>query len=330
MTTRARTLSSSLERRVIGGPAMGSRWSVILWVTRDCDLSDLTARLAARMAGLEAALSRFRADSEVVVLDGAPLGEWQPVSRDLAEVVAVGLDVGRRSGGAFDIGLAAEVAACGFGRGWAGSGASRSRAVPAHKAIEIDFAGRRIRKHAPVSLDLAGIAKGWAVDELSRLVGEAGFACHLVALDGELRAGAAQPRTQRSGTSPWMIGLEAPAFGRRTVIGRIDLVDRAVATSGDNRRFGARGGHSIDPATGRPVADGPASVTVLAATCMAADAWATALMVRGRNGLPAAQAVGVEALFVTREPIAIPTATPGRDPQVSGSSAGCRVRMPSS
>jgi thiamine biosynthesis lipoprotein ApbE len=83
-------------------------------------------------------------------------------------------------------------------------------------------------------------------------------------------------------------------------------VDRAVATSGNNRRFDATGGHTIDPATGRSVAGGPASVSVLAATCIVADAWATALMVRGRHGLAAARAAGIEALFVAREPLAMP------------------------
>lgn len=290
-------------RRVISGPAMGSRWSVTLWAPGDCDLSDLTASLAGRVAAIETSLSRFRADSEVVAFDRAPLDQWRPVSRDLAAVVAVGLDVGRRSNGAFDIGLAAEVVARGFGKGWAAGGASRERIVAAHEAIELDADRLLIRKRAPVSLDLAGIAKGWAVDELSHLVAGAGFSCHLVALDGELRAGAAQPDGR-----PWAIGVEAPAIGRRAVIGRIDLVDRAVATSGDHRRFDADGGHTIDPATARSVADGPAAVSVLAASCVVADAWATALMVRGRDGLAAARAAGVEALFVAREPMA--TAVP--------------------
>lgn len=291
----------SLTRRVVSGKAMGSRWSVTLWAPEHRDLSDLVAGLAARIAAIETSMSRFRDDSEVSAFDRAPCDAWQSVSRDLAEVLAVGLDIGRRSGGAFDVGLAAEVAARGFGTGWSGSGVARDRIVPAHQTIELDLGARRIRKRAAVSLDLAGIAKGWAVDELSRLVAAAGFPSHLVALDGELRAGAVQPDGR-----PWAIGLEAPAIGRRAVIGHIDLIERSVATSGNNRRFDANGGHTIDPATGRSVAAAPASVSVLGSTCIVADAWATALMVRGRDGLAAARAAGVEALFVAREPLAMP------------------------
>lgn len=295
-------------RRMLWGAAMGSRWSVTLWTPADCELSALRVRLAARIAGIEVSLSRFRADSEVVAFDHAPLGEWRPASRDLAEVVAIGLDVGRQSRGAFDIGLAAEVAARGFGAGWACSGPLRQQIVPAHEAIELDAGGQRLRKRAPLALDLAAIAKGWAVDELSRLVASAGFPSHLVALDGELRAGAAQQDNQ-----PWAIGLEAPAIGRREVIGRIDLVERAVATSGNHRRFDAHGGHTIDPATGRSIVGGPAAVSALAATCVEADAWATALLVRGRDGLAAARAAGVEAVFVTREPIVMRTGRPAEN-----------------
>ncbi len=85
---------------------------------------------------------------------------------------------------------------------------------------------------------------------------------------------------------------------------RVD--DAAVATSGDRwHRFeqdGHRYAHTIDPRTGAPVADAAASVTVLAADAMHADAWATALTVMGgRAGLEFAHARGLAARFVVRE-----------------------------
>lgn len=293
------------ERRVLVGPAMGSRWTATVHVDADADLAPLAAGLARRIGRIEAALSRFRPGSEVLRVDEAPLDAWIAISEDLAGVLAVGLEVGRRSGGAFDVGLAAEVAAAGFGGGWARAGTRRVAPVAAHEALDLDLDRRRLRKRAPLSLDLAGIAKGWAVDRLDQYLADAGHAAHLVGLDGELRAGSARPDG-----SPWAIGLEAPAIGLRTTLGRLDLIDRAVATSGDYRRFGG-GGHTLDPATGRPRRDGPASVTTIAATCAAADAWATALMVTGEAGLDAARAAGVEAIFVARGPRRIETAAAG-------------------
>lgn len=309
--TRARPAPSPpLVRRVLSGPAMGSRWSVTLHTPEGFDLAPLAVALAERIEGLEAAFSRFRTASELLRLDAAPLDRRLPLSDDMARILAVGLDVGRRSGGAFDLGLAAEVAANGFGAGWARRTEPHPDRRPAHEAIELDFDGRELIKRAPIHLDLAGIGKGYAADALARLVAEAGHPSHLVALDGELVAGAARPDGR-----PWSIGLEAPAVGARTTLGRIALVDRAVATSGDYRRFGATGGHTLDPSTGLPIVGGPASVTTLAGGCAEADAWATALMVAGRAGLAAARTAGIEAIFVDR-PVAATaetTASPSPD-----------------
>lgn len=282
------------HRRTLSGPAMGARWTATVHAPPDLDIDRLARDLAARVGAIEAALSRFRPRSDVVRLDAAPLDVWIPVSDDCVRVLAAALDIGRRSGGAFDVGLAAEVAASGFGAGWAATGGPpRADRRPAHAVLTVDVAGRRVLKQAPVAIDLAGIAKGYAVDELARLIADAGIASYLVGLDGELKAGARQPDGRA-----WAVGVEAPVAGRRDLIGRVDLVDRAVATSGDYRRHDATGrGHTLDPATGAPRHGGPSAVTVLAASCADADGWATALLVAGRNGIAAARAAGVEAIF---------------------------------
>jgi thiamine biosynthesis lipoprotein ApbE len=287
--------SPPTRRLVLSGAAMGAFWTATLHAPDDVDLDRLRADLAERVGAIEAALSRFVATSDVVRLDAAPLETWVPVTEDCVRVLTAAVDIGKRSGGAFDVGLAAEVSAAGFGLGWARTGGPPADdRRPAHEALEVDVASRRVLKRAPVAVDLAGIAKGYAVDELARIITEAGIASYLVGLDGELKAGARQP----DGRS-WAVGVEAPVTGRRDVVGRLDLVARAVATSGDYRRHDLVGhGHTLDPATGRPRRGGPAAVTVLAPSCMAADAWATALLVAGRPGLAAARAAGVEALFI--------------------------------
>ncbi len=318
-----------LRRFDLSGPAMGSHFVAKLFASPDLDADGLARRLAERLGSIEAALSRFRAESEVVRFDRVPVGRWVDVGPDLARVLAVGLDVGRRSGGAFDLGLAAEVAAAGFARGWAPvDAAARRDRTPAHLCLELDLDGSRVRRTAPIALDLAGIAKGYAVDELARLVAEAGIPSFLVGLDGELRAGAPRPDGR-----PWAVGVEAPTVGSRDLLGRVDLVDRAVATSGDYRRFdrSTGAGHTLDPRTGRSVAAGPAAVTTLAASCVVADAWATALMVAGRAGLAAARDAGVEAIFVdrpirtvTRAVADTPAAPPAAEPEEDGEAASHR------
>jgi thiamine biosynthesis lipoprotein len=76
---------------------------------------------------------------------------------------------------------------------------------------------------------------------------------------------------------------------------------------------GRRVSHTIDPRSGRPVEHRLASVTVVHASCAAADAWATALMVLGpEEGAELAQRVGLAALFIERESSGVlrETATP--------------------
>ena len=166
--------------------------------------------------------------------------------------------------------------------------------------MELDRAAGRVRKRAPLLLDLCGIAKGYAVDRMAHVLQEHGVRHALAALDGELRAVGGQ-----SGGLPWRVALESPEPERRAVRGVIELEDLAVATSGDYRRYldvgGARLAHTMDPRRWLPVNNGVASVTVLAQTCMQADAWATALLVAGPGeGLAMAQRMGMDVLFLLR------------------------------
>ena len=101
------------------------------------------------------------------------------------------------------------------------------------------------------------------------------------------------------------MALESPQDGRRAVHGVIEMEDLAVATSGDYRRFvqvgQARVAHTMDGRQAAPVHNDVASVTVLAATCTDADAWATALLVAGPGeGLALARRWGLEALWLSR------------------------------
>ena len=97
----------------------------------------------------------------------------------------------------------------------------------------------------------------------------------------------------------------APSQGAARVHGVIELEDLAVATSGDYRHYldvgDARIAHTMDARRCAPVNNAVASVTVLARTCMLADAWATALLVAGPNeGLAMAQRMRMDVLFLLR------------------------------
>jgi thiamine biosynthesis lipoprotein len=150
-----------------------------------------------------------------------------------------------------------------------------------------------------LEIDLSSIAKGWAVDQLGALLEAQGFTSYLVDIGGETLA-----RGSRAGGESWRIAIERPGR-QRTPQGSFAAIDIAVATSGDYRNYfeddGRRYSHTIDPLSGRAVRHRLASVTVLAADCTEADAWATALMVLGETEAPAlAERLGLAALFIIR------------------------------
>jgi thiamine biosynthesis lipoprotein len=101
------------------------------------------------------------------------------------------------------------------------------------------------------------------------------------------------------------VAVEKPDYDLRSPLCVIELRDAAVATSGDYRHWvdlgGKRLSHTMDRSRGGPADNGIASVSVVAANCMDADGWATALMVLGPvKGKALAQREGLDALFLKR------------------------------
>lgn len=288
------------------GPTMGTRWSVTCAPLPEAQWHALRQGLAAAVAQVDAQMSPWNPHSALVRLNHAPVGAWVELPAEMLEVLACALDIGRLSQGAFDIGVGALVDAWGFGAARtapdaAAIGSARSAAhPPTHACLELDPAQGRARKQAPVQIDLCGIAKGYAVDRMVAVLQRHGVRHALAALDGELRAVGHRPDG-----SAWPVALEQPEADRRAVRGVVELADLAVATSGDYRHFwdvqGQRLAHTMDARSGAPVHNGVASVTVLARSCMHADAWATALLVAGPGaGLALAQRMGLEALWLLR------------------------------
>lgn len=285
---------------------MGTRWSATLDADDSLDVKALQHDLAAAVDQVDQQMSPWKPDSDLMRVNRAPVDVWVELPAEMQEVLACALKVNRMSAGAFDPCVGGLVNAWGFG---AQSDVPDAHAIriarqaqpPAARAcLELDRAVGRVRKLAPLQLDLCGIAKGYAVDRMTHVLQEHGVRQALAALDGELRAVGGQ-----SGGLPWSVALESPELERRAVRGVIELEDLAVATSGDYRHFlevgGASLAHTMDPRRWAPVNNGMASVTVLARTCMQADAWATALLVAGPDeGLAMAQRMGMDVLFLLR------------------------------
>jgi thiamine biosynthesis lipoprotein len=152
----------------------------------------------------------------------------------------------------------------------------------------------------PVVFDVGGIAKGYAVDLATAKIRSLGFESAIINAGGDLRLIGRRPDGK-----PWRIAIRHP---RRpgNFIGYLDLVDVAVATSGDYEKYfvldDRRYHHILDPRTGMP-GDMSESVTVLAESACLSDALATGLFVTGaRRGLKIIETQpGLEAVFVHAE-----------------------------
>ncbi|GAA5070120.1 FAD:protein FMN transferase [Roseibacterium beibuensis] len=295
-------MSTERARIALNGPTMGTRWSALFFTKPGFDPAPIRAALQAAVDEVDGQMSTWKRDSDLMRLNAAPVGEWVAVPARLAEVLHLGLEIGRASGGAFDIGMGDAVTAWGFGPGVAAPDSIRAAMEttrrPAHEALEMDDA--RVRKAAPIALDLNGIAKGYGVDRLAETLRDHGLRNGLVGIDGEMRAMGLRPDGEA-----WAIAVEAPEAERRTPHSILALQDAAVATSGDYRHWievqGRRLSHTMDPRRGAPLIASPASVTVVARTCAEADAWATALMVLGPDkGATLARRSGLDALFLLR------------------------------
>lgn len=286
----------------LSGPTMGTRWSARL--ARGLVLPDLETALQEAVDAVDLDMSTWRPDSALMRLNAAAPGEWVEAGADLVAVLRIAAEITTASGGAFDIGVGAAVLAWGFGpaQGRVDENAIRTALhEPQRAAIGFHPDGARVRRLNPCQLDLSGIAKGYAVDCMAGLLRGRGIHDFTVGLDGEIVAEGLRPDGR-----PWTVALEAPDPDRRAARGVIEVRGRALATSGDYRHRARLGAdwlsHTIDPRSGAPVRNRLASVTVLAADCARADAWASALMVLGEVAGPAlARACGIEAIFLIRE-----------------------------
>lgn len=298
-------MSTELVRHALNGPTMGTRWSAQFFAQPALDSVPVQVALQAAVDEVDAQMSTWKPDSDLMRLNAALVGDPVAVPARLLDVLRMGLEIGRASGGGFDIGMGDAVAAWGFGSEAASPDRIRAAIAaprrPAHEALELDTAKGQVRKLFPITLDLNGIAKGYGVDRLAETLMHFGIGSALVGIDGEMRALGRQP-----GGNPWAVAVEAPDPQRRAPHSLLALQDAAVATSGDYRHWVTVGdrrlSHTMDPVRGGPLATSPASVTVVATTCVAADAWATALMVRGSaQGNRLARLHNLHALFICQD-----------------------------
>lgn len=302
------------------GQTMGTTWSVQVAAPPGAVPADVQTGIVQALDEVVAQMSHWEPGSDLGRYNRQAAGTWQEVPAHFWTVLSGALAVARLTQGAYDPAAGALVNAWGFGPhrrydedGFQPPDDARIRALvapqqPGWRDVLLSPVSQRVLQPGGVWLDLAAVAKGYAVDLVSHHLSRRHLVHHLVEVGGELRGEGLKPDLQ-----PWWVEMEALPSSSMSVEGierearpLMALHGLSVATSGDYRRFfecdGVRFSHTIDPRTGRPLTHGLAAVTVLHEQCMMADALSTALNVLGAaEGLAFANQHDIAACLVQRE-----------------------------
>ena len=276
--------------------AMGTTISLLL-PTHAAAVGTVVAR--GLFGSWEQALSRFRPESELSVLNGAAAGKPVTVGPLLYAVLAAALEAAQETDGLFDPSMQAQIAHLGYDRSFEQLGldvpAPMAAATPGGgwRAIRLDPDYRLVTRPAGVTIDLGGIAKGLAADATLVRLWQLGIGPALVSAGGDLAVLGTPP-----GATAWPIAVPLLEGFRTITLGR-----GAMATSGRTRRHWRQGGHDrhhlLDPRTGESVVTTLQSVTVVAASCGQAEVAAKVAFVLGPDaGTEYLETHGLAGLFV--------------------------------
>lgn len=278
----------------------------------------------ARLRELEKILSNYEEGSDAARLrDNAGSGQWVQMSPEMYHLLEVSQQYSALTEGAWDITAAPLVKLWGIGTKGArvpsGEEIEQAKAKVDWRKLELNGAGGARLLEKGMELDLGGIAKGYALDEVRKIYMRHGIENGLIDLGTSsiYAVGASKER------KPWRIGLRHPRReGAGSLMATAEVTDEALSTSGDYERFfeaeGVRYHHIIDPRTGYPAwcgketapASRPVSVLVVIEggepDCgMKSDLLTTALFVLGRDRGEALltdwRDEGIEGLLVTED-----------------------------
>ncbi len=263
-------------------------------------------RLVDRLHEIDRHMSANRDDSTIARINAAAGRRPVPVDSETMTVLTAALAFAERSGGLFDPTIGPLVKLWNIG--------GNSPAVPEPYAIEearssinwkkvhIDEAAATVfLEEAGMQIDLGAIAKGWAADELAKMIREWSIERAMIDLGGNIFA-----LGSKGGQTPWHIGIRNPEQSNGAPVISLHVTDQAMVTSGRNERFFTDNGkhyhHILNPESGYPADSDVLSVSILSDRSMDADALSTILFLMGtEEGLQFIESIPeAEAVFITK------------------------------
>lgn len=282
---------------------MATRFRIVLYAADEAAAKRASAAAFRRVADLNAIMSDYLPESELMRLCQRAGGPAVTVSPDLFAVLARAAEISRITDGMFDVTVGPVV------RLWRRSRRSQllpdekelaaARALVDYRLITLDPAARTVRLAKPgMLLDLGGIAKGYAAEAAQAVLKQHGVTRALVAAGGDIAVSGPPP-----GKPGWEVGV-ARAPGEPADGPTLVLHDAGVSTSGDAEQYveigGKRYSHIVDPRTGLGLTDSW-QVTVIAPDATTSDGMTKVLCVLGpEKGLRAIAGLGVSARLVRK------------------------------
>jgi len=263
-------------------------------------LEETSKKAFAEIKRIDELMSRYKAGSEVSLVNKNAGIAPVRVGQELIEVLKEGRRVSELSEGAFDVTIGPLSSLWGFDE--------EKKIVPSAEEIDeqrrlVDYRKLKIDETAStiyleekgMMIDVGGVAKGYALKKAMKVFEDSGIKDVIINAGGNLNL-----RGGKKGKS-WKIGIQ-DARDEKNLLGVLNITETSVSTSGDYQRFfikdGVRYHHILDPKTGFP-AKGLVSVTVVGRNEAMTDAMSTAVFVLGlEKGADLMKRVGAEGIIV--------------------------------
>ena len=252
-------------------------------------------------------MSLSKSDSEMVKINNNAGKRSVKVNDGFLNVINKAIYYGRLSDGAFDISIRPVDKLWGIG--------TKNERIPKekeikenlkfvnYKNIETDNFNKTVfLRNKNMAIDLGGIAKGYAADELVKILKENNIKSGLINLGGNIYT-----YKKDKNDKPFNIGIQDPKEENGQIFAIINVKNKSVVTSGNYERYfiknGKRYHHIMDPKTGAPSESGIISSTIISDKSIDGDALSTATFILGvKKGMELINSLsGVEAIFVTND-----------------------------
>ena len=299
--------SSSHEIKSFQGLTMGTSYSIkYIQINSSKSVSDIKNAVDKKLKKVNAIMSTWDSQSDLSKINQAPADKWLTLHPDLSKLIGFAFDLSRKTDGKYDVSSGPLINLWGFGPNGErkipiDDEIVKAMKISGYKKIDLKYKDNKLKKKFQDSyIDLSSIAKGYGVDQAASVLDKFNIKSYMIEIGGEIRT------KGKKGKLPWKIAIESPRKDKSKAFNKIlNLTDCTMATSGDYRNYfkvgKTRYSHTIDPETGYPVQNDLVSVSVVTpkSECFKADAWATALMVSGKDkGFELATRFEIPAHFI--------------------------------